>query len=272
MKKDALKYNYVVAGAGRSGIGIAKLLKNRGAQVFLSESSPQDKLMYFDSKLLSDLNINFETGGHSDRIYDCDIMIKSPGISPDNDIIVKAQQKGIKVLSEIEVTSWFVDCPVIAITGTNGKTTTTVLTGEILKNAGFDAVVCGNVGLAFSEVADNLNKDSVVVLEVSSFQLEHTESFKPSVSAIINLTPDHIDWHGSMENYTKSKMKINRNQSEKDIFIYNYDDVNLRSLDNIRGKQVSVSIKEDIESLMINTGVYLPVSYTHLTLPTIYSV
>ncbi|HEY5123301.1 MAG TPA: UDP-N-acetylmuramoyl-L-alanine--D-glutamate ligase, partial [Ignavibacteria bacterium] len=138
--------------------------------------------------------------------------------------ILKALSLGKKIYGEIEAAFWFCPCPIIAFTGTNGKTTTTELTGEIFRNAGFDTKVCGNVGVAFSEVIDSLKINSVVVLEVSSFQLDSIESFRPKVSAILNLTPDHLEWHKNIENYIGAKLKINSNQKEDDNIIINYDD------------------------------------------------
>lgn len=258
MKKSEInKYSYVILGAGRSGVGVAKLLKKNGADVFLSDSSPLDKLLYFDEKSLNALNIPFELGGHSDKIYDYDIVVKSPGIPMNNEIIVKALKLNKKVLSEIEVAFRFCNCPVIAVTGTNGKTTTTVLTGEIFKNAGIDTKVCGNVGLAFSEVVESTKKDSVVVLEVSSFQLESIESFKPKVSMFLTFTPDHIDWHGSMENYMKAKLKVNINQSDDDVIIYNYDDEKIREKKNVfKAKSCGFSTKINLEKENLNSGSY----------------
>lgn len=224
---EAIKYRYVILGAGRSGIGMAKLLKKRGASVFLSDSSPEEKLLYLSKDGLVNNNIDFETGSHSDRVFDCDIIIKSPGIPPHSEIILNARKKGICVISEIEAAFWFCPCPIVAVSGTNGKTTTTVLTGEMFRNAGYDTHVCGNVGLAFSEVIDNLNENSVVIIETSSFQLFDIIDFKPKVSLLLNLTPDHIDWHGSINNYLKSKLNLNKNQNSGDWFAYNFDDKRL---------------------------------------------
>jgi len=226
---EAIKYKYSILGAGRSGLGIAKLLSGKGAYVFLSDSSSDSNLTYLNKYELNKYKFEFEFEKHSDKVFDCDILIKSPGIPPESEIIKKFKKKNIKIVSEVEAASWFCQSPIIAITGTNGKTTTTVLTGEIFKNAGFDVKVCGNIGFAFSEVINSLNPDSVVILEVSSFQLFDTADFKPNAGIILNLTPDHIDWHGSIENYFNSKLNINRNQKEKDYFIFNYDDDYLRN-------------------------------------------
>jgi UDP-N-acetylmuramoylalanine--D-glutamate ligase len=256
-RNEINKYSYVILGAGRSGIGVAKLLKKNGAKVFLSDNSSPDKLMYFDGKTLNELNIPFELGKHSDKIFDYDIFVKSPGIPINSEVIVKALNLNKKVLSEIEIAYWFCECPIVAVTGTNGKTTTTVLTGEIFKNAGIDTKVCGNVGLAFSEVVEDVKKDSVVVLEVSSFQLESIESFKPAVSMFLTFTPDHIDWHGSMENYMKAKLKVNVNQNGTDVIVYNYDDIKINEQkNNFKSNKIAFSINENLEKENLTSGCY----------------
>ena len=256
-KSEVNKYSFVILGAGRSGIGVAKLLMKNGAEVFLSDSSPLDKLMYFDDKTLKEYNIPFEIGGHTDKIYDYDIFVKSPGIPMNNPVIDKALKLNKKVISEVEVAFWFCECPVIAITGTNGKTTTTVLTGEIFKNAGIDTKVCGNVGLAFSEVVEDTKEDSIVVLEVSSFQLDSIESFKPVVSMFLTFTTDHIDWHGSMENYMKAKLKVNINQSEDNVIVFNYDDEKIREQkSNFKANICGFSAKVNLENVELNSGCY----------------
>lgn len=221
---EALKLKYSVIGAGRSGIAIAKFLKSKGASVFLSESGKEDGLLYFSPKEFKTLIIDFELGKHSDKVLESDIIIVSPGVPLDSEIILKAQSLGKKVYGEVEIASWFCKSPIVAITGTNGKTTTTALTGEIFKSAGFNTIVCGNIGKPFASVLDEIKQDSIIVLEISSFQLMTIESFKPKVAVILNLTKDHIDWHGSFENYINAKFIINRNQSNEDFFIYNNDD------------------------------------------------
>ncbi|HLT24759.1 MAG TPA: UDP-N-acetylmuramoyl-L-alanine--D-glutamate ligase [Ignavibacteria bacterium] len=246
--------SFTILGAGRSGIGIAKLLKKSGARVFLSDANPEDKLSYLDTRILDKDGIEFELGGHSERIYESDVFIKSPGIPPDSEVTIEAQKRGKKVVSEIEAGYWFCEAPIIAITGTNGKTTTTVLTGEVFKNAGMDVKVCGNVGLAFSEIIPEVTKESVVVLEVSSFQLDSIEDFKPKAAVFLNFKDDHLDWHKTTENYMTAKMKITMNQDVSDVFIYNHDDDEIvNKSGNVRAKKASFGMNKD----NVNTGCFI---------------
>lgn len=250
--------SFTILGAGRSGMAIAKLLKKSGAKVFLSDGSERSKLNYIDEDLLKREGIDYELGNHSEKVFENDVIIKSPGISPDNEIIIKAKQQDKKVYSEIEAAYWFCKATVIAITGTNGKTTTTVLTGEIFKNAGFDTKVCGNVGLAFSEIADETKEDSIVILEASSYQLNDIETFRPAVAVMMNITPDHIDWHGSFENYLNAKLNILKNQNEKNLAVINYDDETLReAVKNSSPSKAYFSVKEKLNEMEITRGSFI---------------
>jgi len=247
--------SYTILGAGRSGIAAAALLKKNGFKVFLSEENPEENLKYFRKDILTDDNIEYETGGHSDKIFENDVFIVSPGISPESEVIKKASALGKKIYSEIEIAFRFCKCPVIAITGTNGKTTTAVLTGDIFKNAGYDTKVCGNVGVAFSEIVGELKEDSIVVLEVSSYQLEYTEKFRPEVSVILNITPDHIDWHKSFKNYLNAKGKIRKNQMQTDLSVINFDDKILREdLKSTDAENAYFSIYEDLKDSETKKG------------------
>ncbi len=258
---DFKKSSFTILGAGRSGIAAAKLLKRNGAKVFLSDGSDKDSLKFLDEEVLRKEGIEYELGVHSDRVYESDIFIKSPGIPPESQVIQNAVKLNKKIYSEIEAAYRFCKSPVIAITGTNGKTTTTVLTGEIFKNAGYNTKVCGNVGLAFSEVVGDTDENSIVILEVSSYQLENTEEFRPRISVMMNITPDHLDWHGSFENYLKAKIKITKNQTGDDLAVINYDDEILR--DRLKGTAVRkayFSIKENLigkNDSSIDTGSYI---------------
>lgn len=250
--------SFTVLGAGRSGIAVAKLLRGKGAKVLLSDGSNKDKLKYLDEKFLKEEGIESETGGHSDKVFESDIIIKSPGISPQSEVILKAKKLNKKIYSEIEAAYWFCKGQVIAITGTNGKTTTTILTGEIFKNAGYDTKVCGNVGLAFSEIVSEVKEDTIVVLETSSYQLNDIEEFKPKVAILMNITPDHLDWHGGFDNYLKAKLEILKNQNETDLAIINYDDETLlKATKNLKSGKAYFSIRENFNGNNYDAACFL---------------
>jgi UDP-N-acetylmuramoylalanine--D-glutamate ligase len=213
-----------VIGAARSGAAVARLLQSQGAVVYVSDSAAADKLQESLATLQAE-NINYEVGGHSDRVYECEWMVISPGVPSNAPVVLEAQKRKIKVVSELEVGSWFCRAPIVAITGSNGKTTTTTLTGRILSDAAKKHVVAGNIGTAFSSVVLELAETDVAVLEVSSFQLDHCDEFKPKISVLLNITPDHMDrYDHSMEQYAASKARVFKNQQADDILIYNQDD------------------------------------------------
>jgi UDP-N-acetylmuramoylalanine--D-glutamate ligase len=212
-----------VIGAARSGIGAAKLAAKFGAVPFVSDSANEEKLKS-SIELLKSLNIDFEIGQHSSRVYDCDLMVVSPGVPSDAEVIKNAITKNIKVISELEFASWFCKGTIIGITGTNGKTTTTSLCGYMFNECGAKTYVAGNIGLAFSEVVDQIKENEFVSLEISSFQLDLIDKFKPKVAMILNITPDHLNrYDNSVEKYALSKQMIYKNQNEKDFLILNYD-------------------------------------------------
>ncbi|MEN3037541.1 MAG: UDP-N-acetylmuramoyl-L-alanine--D-glutamate ligase [Candidatus Kryptonium sp.] len=215
-----------VIGGARSGIAVAKLLKKLGADVFISDMKKPEEIKYVKIAPadLDSLGIGYEFGVHSERVYDCDFMVISPGVPSNAPVIKRAIELGIKVWSEIEVASWFCKAPIVAVTGTNGKTTTTSLIGHIFKTAGFKTIVAGNIGTPFSDFVLDADENSIVVLEVSSFQLDHIESFKPKVSVLLNITPDHLDRYDSFGDYVLSKFRIFKNLKEDDFAVYNYDD------------------------------------------------
>ena len=215
---------YSVLGGARSGLAVARLLAARGARVFLSDIAAPEK-MQSAAVALDAIGVEYEFGVNSRRVLDADTVVVSPGIPSDAPLVREALAKGIGIVSELEVASWFCPAPVVAITGTNGKTTTTVLTGRMFSDARMASVVAGNIGTAFSEVVDGLNGDAVAVLEVSSFQLDYIRSFRPKVAAILNITPDHLDrYQHTFENYIASKERVFRNQGAGDVLIYNADD------------------------------------------------
>jgi UDP-N-acetylmuramoylalanine--D-glutamate ligase len=213
-----------VIGAARSGVAVAKLLQSHGAIIFVSDSADGEKLQSSLPDLRSE-KIAFEFGMHSDRVYECEVMVISPGVPSQATVVLEAQKRNIKVVSELEAGSWFCRAPIVAITGSNGKTTTTTLTGRILSNAAKKHVVAGNIGTAFSSVVLELAETDAAVLEVSSFQLDFIDTFRPKISVLLNITPDHMDrYNHSMEQYAASKARVFKNQQENDVLVYNLDD------------------------------------------------
>ena len=220
----------LIAGAGKSGICAAKLLQKKGAEITIYDGKTDTDV----DKLLDQLddrdNVRVILGGiddekHSDFLFsDIDLMIISPGISIESDIAEEARKRDIPIWGEVELAYQLGAGHLAAITGTNGKTTTTSLVGEIFKAYTDNSYTVGNIGIPYTDVAADLNDDSYIALEVSSFQLETIEEFHPHVSAVLNVTPDHLDRHHTMENYASVKLDISCNQTDKDYLILNYDD------------------------------------------------
>ena len=214
-----------VLGAARSGKAVARLLKDAGALVFVSERErANDAHMAF----LHELNITGEFGGHTSRVLEADLIVVSPGVPSSIPILREARDRLIPVVSEVEVAAWFCPSPMVAITGSNGKTTTSSLVAHIFETAGLDYVLAGNIGNAFSEFVPTLNMGTTAILEISSFQLDHIDTFRPRVSLLLNITPDHLDRYDSFDHYVQSKFRIMKNQGAGDAVIYNFDDALVR--------------------------------------------
>lgn len=216
----------VVLGGGESGAGAAVLGKVKGMDVFLSDmGSVPEKY----KKLLEEYGIPYEEGRHTEElILNADVVVKSPGIPPYAPMVEKIAAKGIPVLSEIEFAAGFTDAKMVCITGSNGKTTTTLLTYHILRKAGLDAGLAGNVGKSLAlQVA--VEPHDIYVIELSSFQLENMYQFKANIAVIMNITPDHLDrYDHKMENYVAAKFRILQNQTRDDYFVYWQDDPIIR--------------------------------------------
>lgn len=216
------KYNIVVLGAGESGVGAAVLAKIRGLQVFVSDKGKIDKKY---RRVLRKYEIDFEEGKHTERlILSASEVVKSPGIPETVPLVTQLRLKGVRVISEIEFAGRFTNAKIIGITGSNGKTTTSLLTYHILKKAGLKVGLAGNVGKSFArQVA--FRKYDVYVLELSSFQLDGCFDFKVDIAVLLNITPDHLDRYGyNFQNYVDSKFRILQNQTSKDYFIFWADD------------------------------------------------
>jgi UDP-N-acetylmuramoylalanine--D-glutamate ligase len=217
-----------VIGAARSGLAAAKLLGDHGARVLVSDSGTEARLRS-SAERLREWSIPVEFGGHSERVFDSDLVVISPGVPPTIPVLREAATRGIPVISELELAGRFCPAPVVAITGTNGKTTVTTLVGRMFHDARRRHVVAGNIGTSFSAVVGELDETSVAVLEVSSFQLEGISSFRPHVAVLLNITPDHLDrYEGKLERYVDAKCRVFENQTGADWLIYNNDDTIVR--------------------------------------------
>jgi len=212
-----------ILGAARSGLAAAKLLRLKGASVFVSDSAPESKKEKETAELKL-AGIPYEFGAHSEKVFDAEMLILSPGIPVESDVVQRFIKNNITVYSEIEIASQFCPCPFIAVTGSNGKTTTTSLIGEMLKKQFPGAFVAGNIGTAFSEFVDQCPADNRGVVEVSSFQLETIEHFHPEQAVVLNFAPNHLDRYPSYEAYIKAKWRITKNIGPDDNLIFNAAD------------------------------------------------
>src|SRR5580692_698224 len=221
---DLKNIRVLVVGLGKSGVASALFLKAHGARVTVSETKSGDELRNEIPSLL-DHGITIETGGHGERTFrGQDLIVVSPGVPTDAPMLVQARAMGEAVIGEIELAARFLPGPIVAITGSNGKTTTTTLTGEIMTAGGFAALVGGNIGTPAISLAERAQPETVIVLEVSSFQLETIQTFRPKVAVVLNVTPDHLDRHRTLEVYVDAKARIFENQQAGDFAVLNADD------------------------------------------------
>lgn len=237
----------VILGGGESGVGTAILGKQKGWEVFLSDKG---SLKPHYRKTLNKEGIQWEEGTHTEeKILSADVIMKSPGIPDKAPIIKKAHEKGIAVISEIEFASQYTDSLIVGITGSNGKTTTTLLTHHIFKEAGLQVGLGGNIGYSFAELVATENPP-YYVLEISSFQLDGIEHFAPHIAVLLNITPDHLDRYDyKFENYINSKFRIAMNQTENDYLIYDTDDEVITqwlSTHTIKSKLIPFSIEKEL--------------------------
>lgn len=242
----------LVCGMAKSGISAALLVNKLGAQVTLQDIKKKEDMG--DIGYLEAAGIKIYGGKNPDEIIaDMDLVVVSPGIPTSLSFFEVAQKAGVKVIGEVELSYLITPCPVIAITGTNGKTTTTALTGEIIKRKFPKAVVVGNIGVPYSAEVEHLRTQDYVVAEISSFQLETADEFHPHISAVLNITPDHLDRHKTVENYMHIKEKVFANQTADDFIILNYDDMSTRKMaEKTKAKSFFFSSEN-----IIGEGIYL---------------
>lgn len=252
MSYDLKNKRVSILGAGKSGMAVAEVVMKSGGISFISDSA---NINGEALNILKKKRIEFETGGHSDRVLDCDLMLLSPGVDARSEIVNKAKAKRLTVWPEIELAYRLCQGKIIGVTGSNGKTTTTALIGEILKNAGIPAFVCGNIGNPFIGIAEEVPGDGYAVVELSSFQLETIDAFRPFISLILNITPDHLDRHGSLESYAAAKFRIFENQDNDDYSVINYDDAYLRDrCGNLKSNTIWFSVQSSEAQIHADPG------------------
>lgn len=221
---DVKDKNILVIGMGKSGIAAAEVLLSLGANVSVYDGKTPGEIGPHLIKYFKSRKATCFFGEEPREVADFNLAVVSPGVPLTNRLVERVTAEGIDLIGEVELAYRLGKGNYVAITGTNGKTTTTVLTGEIFKQAGRPTEVVGNVGLAVVKKAVRATKDTWLITEISSFQLETTMDFHPHISTLLNITPDHLDRHHNMENYAKAKALVYRNQTEKDYFIVNRDD------------------------------------------------
>ncbi len=214
----------LVVGLGKSGVASAQFLHERGARVTASDAKAEDDLRA-DIRTLLDLGVAVETGGHGERTFrQQDLIVVSPGVPTNVPQLEQARAMGIPVIGEIELASRFLKGHIVAITGSNGKTTTTALAGDVIAWGGYESQVGGNIGTPAISLVHEATDDTYNVLEVSSFQLETIQTFHSEIAVVLNVTPDHLDRHGSFERYLAAKKRIFENQTSSDYAVLNADD------------------------------------------------
>ncbi len=261
----------VVLGAGESGVGTAILGKKQGYSVFVSDKGAISE--YYKNVLLKH-QIEFEENQHTEsEILVADLVMKSPGIPDKVDIVQKLIKKGIKIISEIEFASWYSKAVFVGITGSNGKTTTTLLTHHILKNSGLNVGLAGNIGKSFALQVATQNHE-VYALEISSFQLDGIDKFAPHIAIITNISPDHLDrYNYQYENYIASKFRITMNQTAKDFLIYDADDVTINNWlqhNKTKAQLLPFSIEKELRkgAYLKNDLIYIKMDNEEFTMDT----
>ena len=237
--------NVLVVGMARTGIATAKFLKAKGSLVTTTEMKPEEE-MRESVQELKGMDLSTEWGGHQTATFlKQDLIVVSPGIDLNMDPVQEAIRHGVRVISEIELASHFIHVPILAITGTNGKTTTTLLLGEMLKEDGRRVGVGGNVGEPLILFADGGDRWEVLVVEISSFQLEAIEDFRPRISVLLNITEDHLDRYSSYGDYIQAKVRIFANQNSGDLAVLNGDDpIVMQYGGKAKAKKVLFSMRE----------------------------
>ncbi|MGL5507318.1 MAG: UDP-N-acetylmuramoyl-L-alanine--D-glutamate ligase [Paraclostridium sp.] len=251
---DLRNKKVLLVGLAKTGVSTIKKLDKLGANIVVTDIKPKEKLESILAELDGLNNVEYMLGYHPENISDIELTIVSPGVPLDLPFIEKLKKANVKIIGEVELAYILSNNPIfIGITGTNGKTTTTSLVGEIFKEAKRDTYIVGNIGNPVIDTVDFTNENSVLVTELSSFQLESIDTFRPKVSAVLNITEDHLNRHHTMENYISAKSRIFENQNKSEFCILNYDDETVREM----GKNSKASILYFSRKEKVEQGVYL---------------
>ena len=251
---DLQNKTVLVIGTGKSGIGAAGLLSKAGAKTILFDSNEKLNVEALKEKTAGISSLQLVTGTLPLELEEqVELLVVSPGVPIDSDMVVSFEKRGIPVWGEIELAYAFSEGEVIAITGTNGKTTTTTLVGEIMSAYKPSVFVVGNIGNPYTQAAPKMTEESVTVAEISSFQLETIDQFHPKVSAILNITPDHLNRHHTMEEYIRVKELITKNQTSEDTCVLNYEDPILRAF----GENLQIRVLFFSSERKLKQGLYL---------------
>jgi UDP-N-acetylmuramoylalanine--D-glutamate ligase len=252
---DLLGKKVLVVGMARTGIATAKFLQAKGSLVTTTEVKPEEEMKEAVEELKG-MELSTEWGGHRTKTFlRQDIIVVSPGVDLNIEPIQEAIRHGVRVISEIELACHFIRVPIIAVTGTNGKTTTTLLIGEMLKEDGRKVGVGGNVGEPLILFADGTDRWEVLVAEISSFQLEAIEDFRPRISVLLNITEDHLDRYSSYDEYIEAKLRIFANQNSGDLTVLNRDDpVVMRFKEKVKAETIFFSLIEKLDEGVFSNG------------------
>ncbi len=251
LKRD----RFLVVGISKSGIGVTRFLLSRGAKCYVYDDGNTDKLTQDCNLLEQEGAVWVNKIEVFDLLSEIDVVVLSPGVAIDHDIPVKARKLSKRIIGELELAYTFCNSPIIAVTGTNGKTTTCTMIDGVLKSAKHNTVLCGNIGNPFISVVDKLTEEDVLVVETSSFQLETVNSFAPHVAVITNVTPDHLSRHYNMENYLFIKSRILKNLQESEYAVLSYDDpLVVKLAEKTKARVLFFSAKAQVNGSYVEDG------------------
>ena len=249
------RQTFLVAGLSRSGVAASEYLLSRGAKVYLYDDVDDANVRAAAETLTEKGAFLVKHEDLEEKSERCDVLVLSPGIPIDHALPVSFRRAGKRVIGECELGALALRCPAVAVTGTNGKTTTVSMIESILRTAGKNAVACGNIGKPVTACLDELGEDGIAVLEISSFQLETLYSLRPHVAVVLNVTPDHLNRHYNMENYTYLKSRLLKNSFESEYAVLNYDDEIVRTFaEKTKAKVVWFSLKDKVDGGYVENG------------------